>query len=239
MTPIEWAVALVIVAIGAIIQGSIGFGLNVVAAPVIVLMEPSMVPGPLLVTAFAMTAFVAARERAALELRGLGWALLGRVPGVILGTWAVTALTQRSLEIGLGVMVLIATVASVSGLRVARRPVTEVAAGAVSGFTGTTTSIGGPPMGLLYQHDTAALSRANISWFLLFGVGLSISLLAAAGEFDSRDLALGLGLVPGVLAGFALSGRLTPILDSGYARPVVLVASAVGALLVLARALVF
>jgi uncharacterized membrane protein YfcA len=237
MSELEWAVALVVVAMGAVIQGSIGFGLNLVAAPVIVLMEPSMVPGPLLVTAFAMTAFVAIRERAALDLRGLGWALAGRVPGVVLGTWAVTVLSQRALEVGLGAIVLAATVASVVGVRVVRRPETELVAGALSGFTGTTTSIGGPPMGLLYQHDGAALSRANISWFLLFGVGLSIALLAVADEFHTDDLGRGGALVPAVLTGFLVSRRLTPALDRGYSRPAVLVASAVGAVLVLGRAL--
>ncbi|MDQ3385935.1 MAG: sulfite exporter TauE/SafE family protein, partial [Actinomycetota bacterium] len=43
-----WGSALVIVAVlvGALVQGSIGFGLNLIAAPVLALVDPDLVPGP-------------------------------------------------------------------------------------------------------------------------------------------------------------------------------------------------
>jgi hypothetical protein len=234
---IGWIAVLAAVTTGAVVQGSIGFGLNVVAAPLAVLVEPDMVPGPLLVTAFTIAAAVSVRDRAALDLRAVGWALAGRVPGVIAGTWALSHLSSWALQVMLGSMVLAAAVVSAAGWSIRRTPRSEMGVGAISGFTGTTTSIGGPPMALLYQHDAAARLRANLSGFLVVGTAMSIGLLAVAGEFGRRDLQLGLPLVPAVLVGFAMSRRCTPWLDRGYSRPVVLVASALGALAVLARAL--
>jgi hypothetical protein len=46
-----WAV----VAVGAALQGAVGFGLGVIGAPLLVLIAPGLVPGPLLLVAFVLT----------------------------------------------------------------------------------------------------------------------------------------------------------------------------------------
>ena len=66
------------------------------------------------------------------------------------------AVSSRALSIGLGAAVLIAVAMSIWLPSVPTTPSLTVGAGAVSGFMGTTTGVGGPPMALLYQRVGAA-----------------------------------------------------------------------------------
>ncbi len=66
---------------GAAVQGSVGFGLNLLAAPLLVLIDARLVPGPVLVAAIALVAVMSWRERHAIDFGGLRWALLGRLAG--------------------------------------------------------------------------------------------------------------------------------------------------------------
>ena len=47
--------------LGACVQGSIGFGLGLIAAPVLALIDPSMVPGPVLAAGVPLTLAVLVR----------------------------------------------------------------------------------------------------------------------------------------------------------------------------------
>lgn len=103
---------------------------------------------------------------------------------------------------------------------------------------GTAVSIGGPPIALLYQHETGPRIRGTLSAFFLIGVSLSLVGLHLIGRFGWQEILIALSLVPGILLGFALSRRLTHLLDRGYVRRAILVFSAVSALAVLVRHLV-
>jgi len=106
MTGPEFAVAATAVAVGACLQGAVGFGLNLVSAPVLVAIDPLLVPGPANFIGLVLTLMVAYRERSSMDLTGVGWALLGRVPGTIAGTVAVAALAPRGLAIAFAIFLL-------------------------------------------------------------------------------------------------------------------------------------
>ncbi len=53
MSGTELALAIAVVALGAAVQGSVGFGANLVAAPLLTLIDPSLVPVPIVVAALA------------------------------------------------------------------------------------------------------------------------------------------------------------------------------------------
>lgn len=235
MTGVELAVALLIVTVGACLQGVLGFGLGLVAAPVLALLDPELVPGPLLFVGVPLTILVALRERGSLDFRGIRWALVGRVPGTIAGTIAVASLPQRPLVVLLGVVVLSAVVLSISGWHVQPTPTTLLTAGTASGFMGTATSIGGPPMAIVYQRRGGPDLRASLAAYFVVGAAFSLATLAAAGEFARRELALGVRLLPGVIAGFALSWAVARLLDRGYTRAAVLAFSAASSILLVVR----
>ncbi|HEX6130577.1 MAG TPA: sulfite exporter TauE/SafE family protein, partial [Actinomycetota bacterium] len=75
MTGVEWAVASLVVGASAAVQGAVGFGLVLVAAPIVTMLDPRLVPGPMLVAALVITVVMAVRERAGLDVRAVGWAV--------------------------------------------------------------------------------------------------------------------------------------------------------------------
>jgi uncharacterized protein len=91
VTGVELAIAIAIVGVASCVQASLGFGLGLLAAPVLALVDDRLVPGPLLIIALVLTLLVALRERGGLDWGGVKWAVAGRVPGSVLGTIAVVA----------------------------------------------------------------------------------------------------------------------------------------------------
>jgi uncharacterized membrane protein YfcA len=233
VTPLEWALALGTVAAAACAQGTLGFGLGLLAAPVLALVDERFVPGPLLIVALVLTVMVAVRERGQLDLRGIKWALIGRVPGSIVGVIAVVTLPTDVLLIVFAVLVLSAVGLSIVGWDVQPEPGTLFAAGAASGLMGSVTSIGGPPMALVYQHRSGQELRATLALYFVFGSTLSIVLLSIAGEIGRADIGRAAVLLPAVFAGYVASRHAGRWLDRGLMRPAVLGFSAAAAILLL------
>ena len=129
-----------------------------------------------------------------------------------------------------GISVLIAVVGSLTGVRFATTDRNLVLAGAASGFTGTAAGVGGPPMGLTYQHARPATLRATLSAFFAVGALASFIGLAIAGEVDRHRLALTLVILPGVPLGLLLSKPLIGRLPAERIRPLVLAVCAASAL---------
>ena len=223
-------------AVGATLQGAVGFGGNLIAAPLFLLIDPDLVPGPALVAAFALNVLMVGRDRSAGRISEVGWALLGRVPGTVVGAAAVALIPQRRLQLFFAVMILVVVGLSASRLRLRPTVPSLIGAGAASGFTATSVAVGGPPIALVYQHATGPVLRATLARFFVIGVLFSILALTVAGEMGRDEVLAGLALVPATVAGFAVSGRLTHLLDRGFTRVAVLAVSATSAVAVLASA---
>jgi uncharacterized membrane protein YfcA len=117
-----------------------------------------------------------------------------------------------------------------------RTPVLLIA-GVLSGFMGTTSSIGGPPIAMIYQHESGARIRGTLSAYFTFGASMSLVALAAIGRFGEWELLAALALLPGVLIGAVLSARAATWLDAGRTRIAVLAVSAASGALVVLREL--
>jgi uncharacterized membrane protein YfcA len=237
VSPIEFLVASGAVTIGAMLQGTVGFGLGLVAAPILVLIDTSLVPGPLLFCGLMLTMLLTGREFRSVDMGGLTWALIGRLPGVVLGAAAIALIARDHLALLFGVLIL--TVSAISSLG-PRLPVTRrtlMSAGALSGFMATTISVGGPPMGLLYQHDAGSKIRGTLSGYFVAGAAMSLAALAVVGRFGWTEITLAGSLLPGVVLGFILSRKSAERLDEGKTRLAVLTVSIVTGVVVLVRAL--
>lgn len=237
MTPIHIVAVSLVVMAGSALQGSVGFGLGMLAAPILVLIDPKFVPGPLLSAALLLTLLVTFREHRAIDLHGVGWALAGRLPGTALGAIAVALAPQRAMTLLVGLMVLVAVVLIGSGIRPARSRGVLLGAGTLSGFMGTTVSIGGPAIAVLYHDAKGPKLRGTLSGFFVVGLVISISTLAFIGKFGWEELVSALLLFPGTVVGFLFSSRIAPILDRGRTRPAVLTVSALAGVSVILRTL--
>ncbi|MCW2903454.1 MAG: hypothetical protein JWO67_5719 [Streptosporangiaceae bacterium] len=224
-------------ALGAIVQGSVGLGLGLVAAPVVTLLFPSLMPGAVLVAAAVLPLLTLVREASFADWRGLRWAFGGRIAGTPLGVWVVVAVPPHAIGIVVGGMVLAAVGVTVLPRGVRRSPRALVAAGVFSGATGTATSIGGPPLALLYQREHGPRIRATLAVFFTIGAVISLLTLAAVGQLPVRQVTAGLALTPFALAGFLVSAPLRRFLDNGRMRGGLLLITAASALVLIVRSL--
>jgi uncharacterized protein len=229
-------VACLVVALGALVQGTVGFGLALVAAPLLAILDPALVPVPLLLITAAHALLSLRRERGDADWRGVGWALLGRLPGIGLGVLAVATLPDRAFAAAVGATVLVCAVLSVVSWRPRPTVPALLVAGVVSGAGGTASSIGGPPVALLYAADRGPRVRATLAAYFTAGTVLSLAALALAGEVTGDALRHGALLLVPMAAGFALSGPARRLLDRGWTRPAVVGLAVAGAVALLVRA---
>lgn len=237
MSPIGIVAILVFAGVGAFVQGSVGFGHNLIAAPVFALVDERLVPGPAIASAGVLVLLTVLRDRRGLHLGEVGTALIGRVPGTILAAVTVASLPADDLAVFFAFLVLVAVGITASGVGVRPTRGTLVSAGALSGFMGTATSIGGPPMAMLYAGEQGRRLRGTLAGFFLTGIAMSLAALVVTGSFGMEELRLSLLPVPAIVVGFVLSSWGARRLDAGHTRPAVLAVAALSAVSVLGKAL--
>lgn len=238
MSAWEIVVVLGVSAIGAFVQGSVGFGHNLIAAPVLALVDGRFVPGPAIAAATVLTGLMAIRDRHGLHLGEIRTALIGRVPATVLAALTVAVLPDRGLAVLFAVLVLAAVALTATRIRVRPTPRTLLVAGALSGYMATATSIGGPPMAMVYANEEGRRMRGTLAGYFLIGSVVSIAALALTGSFGVTELGLSAVAAPGVVVGFACSAAGARRLDAGHTRGAVLAVSALAAVSVLVDALI-
>ena len=221
--------------IGSSVQGSLGFGLGMLTSPLFAMIDHSFIPVAMMLAVMPLTFGVAIRDRQHIDATGFKWAILGRFPGVFLGIVALKAMDEDLLAYAVASSVAIAVVISVvtsrRGQVVPTNPVTLTSAGFASGFMGTVTSIGGPPMALVYKDGDPRTVRATIAAFFSIGVVITVSGFVLSGEIGRHELALTAVVLPGVLAGLPLSSVLAKHISANVMRPLILVICALSATL--------
>jgi uncharacterized protein len=237
LSAVEYLVTLAVVTVGAAVQGTLGFGSNLLAVPVLALFEPAAVPAATTMLALPLANGMAVAERGHVDWHGVGWLMVGRIPGTVVGAAIVAVVAASTLSVLAGAAVLVAVALSLVTTTVVVNRSTRVAAGLASGTMGTATSIGGPPLALLYQHHEGPVLRSTLA--VTIGVGTVVSLggQAVAGAVHGWQLLLALSLLPGVAAGLALGRVVSRRVDERWLRPAVLAFATGAAFLAVGRGL--
>ncbi|PHQ25826.1 hypothetical protein CLH62_09500 [Marinobacter guineae] len=223
---------------GACLQGVAGYGIGTLAAPLLFLISPLFVPGPLTLNASLLTIFMLARNRRALQVREVRFAVGGGVAGAVLAALTLLVISTKGFELIFGVLILAGVSLSLGGLKPALNARNSVMAGAASTYMGTITAVGGPPIALIYQNEKGPLVRANMSAFFLVASVFSLAALFASGYLGTRELALFAVTFPGVGVGFWLSGKLVNRMPFDGLRPVILAIAAIAGTAALIRGLI-
>lgn len=221
--------------VGASLQGVVGLGLGLVLAPVIGLTEPELLPGLALWLALVYPLLTLTRDWRHADRSGLAWALGARVPGTVAGVWLVTVTPTRMLNVLVGSVVLAAVVLTARSLRLRLNRPTLLGAGFVSGVTGTATSIGGPPLALVYQREAPDVLRATLGVYFVVGAAFSLLGLGVSGEMTVQEFQLFLLLTPVLVLGFLVSGPMRARLDRTHVRRFLLTVCAASATLLILR----
>ncbi|MDQ3784451.1 MAG: sulfite exporter TauE/SafE family protein [Actinomycetota bacterium] len=230
-------IALLAVMLGAVIQGSIGFGFALVAVPTFTLLWPEAVPSALLLIAVPMTITMALREHGAIDFSGLFYSTVGRIVGTVAGAALLAMIQADSLALVVGTMIVLAVVLSLFGAPTEVEWGTGLAAGFASGVMSTAAAIGGAPMALAYQARPGTELRSTLSASFVLGTLMSLAALALTGRVDGGHVILALEMIPAMLAGLFLSRYLNPWLDARWLRPAVLCFAGVAGVLAIAQGL--
>ena len=236
LSPTEWLAVAVAVFVGTAIQGALGFGMVVIALPVLLLVDPELVPGTILCGGWVVPGYLAWRHWGSPNWREIITIMIARIPGLTVGAVALRLLDQRQLALVAATGVLVAVGASSSGWHIRRTPLAVSLAGFFSGFLGSVAAIGGPPTALLYQRESGPDIRSALSVLNAMGIGSQILAVSLAGAIDRDDVVTGLSLTPAMVAGLVAAPVVIRHSDSRL-RPMVLGVCAVAALTVLVRTL--
>ena len=233
----QMVAAMLVVMVGGLVQGVIGYGMNLVVVPLVAVLIPGSVPGSMVLLSMPLTLTMLLREHHAIDWRGVRWIAAGRLPGTLLGLAVLVALPEERLAFAIGLAIILGVFLSVihPGITIRRR--SAFGAGMVAGVTDTAASVGGPPLALLYQHSEPHTFRATLATSFLIAATVSGTALAIEGRLSSEQLTLTALFLPAMLAGLALSGPLARRLRREALRPIVLAIAAVAGVVALVRGL--
>ena len=231
----ELAIALVAVAIAASLQSSIGFGFNILAVPILALLDPDLTPIPTIVMGIPLTAMVYRRERMHADLTGFSWLMAGRIPGAFIGAALLAVASRRFLDGFIAVVVLAAVAVIGTGFTIRKNRATKLGVGLVSGITGASSAIEGPPLALLYHRDRGQVIRSSLALIFLIGQFTNLTALAVNGQLSFRPVQLAFALMPAMFIGYWTSRFLTDRVEGSPLRAAVLIVSTFAGLILLVR----
>ncbi len=238
MSGLDAILAAVVMAVGCALQGAVGFGANLVAAPLLLLLDERFVPGPTIVATGVLNLLVIRREGTSRVDPTIGTAIIGQVVGTLGAGLVLAAISEHALSLLFAALVLAGVALSAAGWQLTKTRRTLAGVGVLSGFMGTVSGIGGPPIALVYQRSDGPTLRGTLARYFTVGNLVAIPTLIVAGHLGRDELMPIVVLVPGALAGYAGSSWLATHLDKRTARPMILGLSAAAAVAVLIRTLV-
>ena len=196
--------AIFIIIIGAITQSAIGIGFGIPAC-FLVLFEPSMVPGCIVLmgTFLAFSnAFLSYKD---IITNDLIYSFSGRIFGTIISVPLISlTIGTKSYLIIFGVLLLITVFLSAKKWNVVATKKNIAIAGACSGFMGTLIGIGGPPMAIVYQNSSAKNVVATLNMFFGIGALFSVLVLIYIDLINFREVMRCLFLAPALIIGIML-----------------------------------
>lgn len=235
-SPLLVGLLFVVVMIGAIVQFGLGMGFGVVASPIMALIEPKLVPIPALYIGLFTSFGAAYSARSTISWPEVRLFALGRLIGSAAASLVLISLTnEKHFLLFFGCTILIALGLNVAGLRIPFNNWTLFLISKISGFMATITSVGGPPVALLYASRTAE-SRGTIGAFFTFGSLFALAALYLSGWAGWEETLYTLFLIPPVVTGMLLAQRLKGRLDHRF-RTILLTLSALASVTLILRGL--
>ncbi len=224
-----------IVLAASIVQAGLGMGFGLASAPLLALIDPELVPGPVLIIAVVTSIWAALRERGSINWGELRIGIGGRLVGVVVGSFLLSRLADPGLfTLVFGLMIGCAVILSVSGWKLTFNAVTLFIMSSFSGLMGTITSVGAPPMALIYQGRSSKEARPTLAAFFSIGSALSLLGLIVSGWAGWEDFFLAALMVPPMLLGTLIARRLHSGFDRRF-RPLLLGMAALAATILILR----
>ena len=242
LTGLELVLSLLAVFLGAVIMGTVSFGMGLVVAPVLLLF---LAPQESVVIANALISLVLllvmAQTWRYLPIRRIWGMVLGGVASVPIGVFALSAANPTALRITIAVAILLLGILSAFNIQLplARRRVAGPLVGFLTSLSITTLSIGGPlaAIYIIGQDWSREAKRAALAFFFLVTYSLALLLYPRVGLVNQHTLVnIGL-LMPGVVVGFVVALFLVRRMNEEVFRYVAVGVIILGSLVLLGKEL--
>ena len=232
----HWIILSGVTFIAAVFRGAIGMGFALMVLPFYLWIDPALVPSTVIMIGLLLSCVTVLRERESLDLSGLKFSVSGRIVGNLIALLFLSYLTGRLFDWVVAMMILVAVAISLLPFSFQPKPRRLFGAGIASGVMGTISSLDGPPIALLYQHQKGEVIRATLGGYFVVGAVLSLIVLAFARKVTADSLLYFVLLSPVALLGFYCSKYAIKFLKANCLRYSILGVSAVSAVLILIRA---
>jgi uncharacterized membrane protein YfcA len=203
----EFAVFAAIASIGMLVQSTVGFAGSLVAIPLFALfMSPREAVPAYCFTMLAVNIFLVCEGRRHVEWRSVRSLLIGGLPGVPIGAYALKNLPVHVIGAGISIITLVFGILFLSRVRVRFpvHPLTEPSIGLLSGMLGGSISESGPPVvvyALSREWPKDTFRSSLLAYFLCLATMAAIS-YTSLGMVRSHLLLLSAaGLLPALAAG--------------------------------------
>jgi hypothetical protein len=231
--------AFFVIVIGAITQSAVGIGFGIPGC-LLILVEPTMVPGCIVLmgTFLAFSnAFLSFND---ILKKDLIFAFSGRIVGTFISIPLITlTIGTNNFLIIFGLLLLISVAVSAKKWNLKANMKNVAIAGTCSGFMGTLTGVGGPPMGIVYQNSKSINVVATLNMFFGVGALFSVIVLTYIDILTLNDAMKCLLLAPAVIIGIII-GRMNAVKNyvNVKFRKLILLVCLISALLVLIQAFI-
>jgi uncharacterized membrane protein YfcA len=191
----------------AVLQGVAGFGFNLLAAPLLVLLFAPRDAVPALTLAWIpVGALLTGDAWRHVNRRRVATLLGGAVLGLPIGAIALRGVPAEPMKIAIGVvtLALAGLLWAGSGRRWERERAATVGAGFASGILGGATAMSGPPVvlfGLNQGWETRGFRADLLAFFTLLSLA-TLPFYAPLGLLSARSVHLLLTILPGLTLGF-------------------------------------
>ena len=208
MDPVQLLCANLILVLAASVQGVLGFGVALLSAPLLNIIDPGFVPVPIILSGLVLALLVGITEHSAFSVAAVKWPIAGNWVGAALGGTTLALLTPRAFQLLFSLLVMLAVVLSAFKAHLRRSARNGLLVGLVSGYMGVTTSISGPPVALYFHALPADQLRANLSGFFVAAAIVALGAVYLAGMWGWQETRLFLSIQPGLVVGFIISRTL-------------------------------
>jgi len=235
LSPSQFVTALCVVVFGAFGNGLAGFGLALLIGPFLLMIDPLLFPGPVILLVGLMTIMVFLREHNAISSTNVKRTLGGFVIGTGCAAVLLVRLPQRELALLFGGLLLFAVLISILGATIQPSRKVLFSAGLLGGVMGTLSGVSMPPLALALQGKPGPELRGTIACVGFISVLMSVIALVAVDRLGIREIQLALYLAPGVVIGYLFSFKVAHIFDKNCTRPAVLLLSSISAVAMIVR----
>lgn len=242
LSPTQWVLCALAVALSAILRGYSGFGFALAATPLLVSLIPPTAAVPVVLILQMGSSLVGLRRTIAeADRRSVSVMAAAAVLATPIGTWLLIVWSPDAARLTAAALTLSAAVVLGVGFRFKAQPSmpASIPFGFAAGLFGGLAAMPGPPAILYYLGSPIPNVTARASMTLLFLIISTVSLIGAAlgGLVSLEALALAAVTTPIMFAGTAFGVYLFKRLPAAHYRPICLVILIAVGLVAAARAL--